>query len=76
MKQGRAPTVQSGHKIEPRSHSINPTFVAQMGQAKGNHVMEKGDIPFKTEPMEKGQTLKAPMASATCHHSGSQGKHK
>lgn len=76
MKQGSAPTVQSGHKVEPKSHSINPTFVAQMGNMQGNHVMEKGDIPYKTTAYEQGQTLKAPMAETTCHHCGSQGRHE
>lgn len=76
MKQGSAPTVQSGHKVEPSSHSISPSYVAQMGNMKGNHVMEKGDIPFKTTQMEQGQTLAAPMAGTTCHACGSQGRHE
>jgi len=76
MKQGRATRdVSESHKVEPTSKSINPTFVAQMGNMQGDHVTDKGDIPFKTEPLHQGQTLKAPMAGTTCHHSGSQGKH-
>jgi len=75
MKQGSAKTVQSGHHVEPISKSINPTYVAQMGQMQGNHVMEKGDIPYKTESLQQGQTLAAPECKTTQHHSGSQGRH-
>jgi hypothetical protein len=75
MKQGDAKTVQSGHKVEPKPHSVNPMYVAQMGQMQGNHITGKGDIPYQTEPLHQGQTLKAPMAGTTQHHSGSQGKH-
>jgi hypothetical protein len=75
MKQGSAPTKQESHKIEPKSHSINPTYVAQLGAHVGHHA-DKGDLPYKTESMHKGQTLKAPMSGHQTHHSGSQGKHR
>jgi hypothetical protein len=75
MKQGSTKTVQSGHHVEPKSHSINPMYVAQMGQMQGNHITGKGDIPFSTESLHQGQTLAAPECKTTQHHSGSQGKH-
>jgi len=76
MKQGRATRdVSESHHVEPKSHSINPTYVAQMGNMQGDHVTEKGDIPFKTESLHQGQTLAAPECKTTQHHSGSQGKH-
>ena len=75
MKQGKAPTVQSGHHVEPKSKAINPEYVAQMGNAQGHHVMEKGDIPFRTVSMYGGHGLAAPECKTTFHTKGSQGRH-
>ena len=77
MKQGHPSYTAPDHKVEPKSHSINPAYVAQLGAHVGNHASDNGgDLPYKTEPMHKGQTLKAPMAGETCHHCGSQGRHE
>ena len=75
MKQGSASRdVAEGRKVEPTSKSVNVTAVAQMGEMQGNHVMEKGDIPFKTESMFGGAVLSAPRGSTTIHNRGSQGR--
>lgn len=77
MKQGRATSDRmASTKIEPRSQAINPSYPADLGNMRGNHAMDCGDMPFKTTPMTQGQGLKAPMAGTTTHPSGSQGRHK
>lgn len=76
MKQGSAS--RSGHyggKVEPRSRVVNPGAVADMGSMKGNHVMEQGDLPFRTRQLFGGRGLEAPLASHTTHRGGSQGKY-
>lgn len=76
MKQGKA-TVDGrlGGKVEPRSRAVDPEFAGTIGVARGNHVTEKGDIPFKTIPMYNGKGLSAPMHSQKTHKGGSQGSY-
>jgi len=76
MKQGSAPDKTEGGKVEPKPHKILPAWTNTMGNMHGNHVMEKGDLPFATLQMDQGEGLRAPLASHTIHHCGSQGKHK
>jgi hypothetical protein len=75
MKQGDASrSVKEGGHVEPKSKGVNVTAVAQIGEMQGDHVMEKGDIPFKTEPLYAGSGLGPPRCSTTIHRSGSQGR--
>lgn len=69
MSQGRAPTVQSGHKVEPQGKAVNPGWVSQLGNAVG---------PARAvEPMYEGKVgPKAPMMREETHPCGSQGKHR
>ncbi len=68
MKQGSGHSSDSGRKIEPRSHAINPGGVAQMGEMVGT--------AKSIEPMGAGRGFTAPKAGMEQHHSGSQGKHR
>lgn len=75
MKQGRASVVgMGGVKREPISRAVNPAAVADIGIMKGNHVMDTGDVPFKTRQMYEGRGLQAPMSGCAIHKAGSQGK--
>jgi hypothetical protein len=75
MKQGSASRdVAKGGHVEPTSKGVNVTAVAQMGEMQGNHVMEAGDIPFKTETLYDGHGLGPPKCSTTIHSRGSQGR--
>jgi hypothetical protein len=76
MKQGTGNSGAGGQKVEPTPHKILPIYTNTMGNMRGNHAMEKGDLPFATVPMDAGAGLKAPMVGQTIHHCGSQGKHK
>jgi len=67
MKQGSGNSTSSAHKTEPKSMGISPKGVAQIGIAVD---------PRAVESVHEGRGLKAPMASSTIHHGGSQGKHR
>lgn len=67
MKQGTGKNTMSGQKREPISKAINPGAVSQIGIHEVN---------LRKEPMVTGRGYKAPMASTTVHHRGTQGKHK
>lgn len=67
MKQGSAThDGRASTKVEPKSMGMNPAGVSQFGEALG----------YRGESVHEGRGLKAPMASSTIHHGGSQGKHK
>lgn len=77
MKQGQATHSGMGStKVEPRSEAVNPAYPASLGEMRGNHATDKGDLPYKSVPMYEGRGLSAPMVGTTQHHCGSQGKHK
>jgi hypothetical protein len=66
MKQGSASSSGAGsRKIEPISKAINPGTVADIG------LQQVRMRPHK----DLGRGYKAPMASASNHPCGSQGKH-
>lgn len=66
MKQGKASSSGPGsRKIEPRSHAINPAKAANIGIQQ----------VYMDRPKDLGRGYKAPMAGASNHKSGSQGKH-
>jgi hypothetical protein len=67
MKQGRAPTRMAGGKVEPNSRAIDPGAVSELGI----HQVHIRTIPS----LDAGRGYKAPMASSSIHHCGSQGKH-
>jgi hypothetical protein len=65
MKQGTGRTTASARKVEPVSKAKNVERVADIGLAV-----------LRTKPYaDAGRGYKAPMASASNHKSGSQGKH-
>lgn len=66
MKQGRAPTTQSGHKVEPSSKAVSPGGLSQYGLAQGK----------RPEPLYEGRGYKAPMNHIATHKGGSQGRHR
>lgn len=74
MKQGTGNSKSGSQKIEPRSTFVNPGAVANLGNMQGNH-SEKGDMPFRTTPMNAGRGYSAPGIGTTTHKNGSQGKH-
>src|SRR5262249_18283493 len=41
----------------PRGRAANVKAVAQTGLAQGTHVTEKGDLPFKREPLHQGPSF-------------------
>lgn len=64
------------YKTEPRSHSVNPAHVAQMGIMLGNHAEgTKGILPGAGVPLYRGRGLEAPMVSKETSNCGSQGKY-
>lgn len=65
MKQGTGHSAPGSRKIEPRSKAINPGKVADIG------LQQVRLRPHK----DLGRGYKAPMAGASNHRSGSQGKH-
>lgn len=65
MKQGRAPTVVSGTKVEPKANVIGVGATSNIGVKQ---------VLTKSQPLYKGRGLEAPMHSQKTHKSGSQGK--
>lgn len=91
MKQGQA-TIKGprDQKIEPRSQAISPAAVSYLGNSKGNHAMEDGDIKNPNYPnMSLGNGYnptgpngavpgwdgEGPGAGRIVRNSGSQGKY-
>lgn len=67
MKQGTGNSRMGSQKVEPRSRAINPGAVSEMGTHQ---------VHIRAKPaMVEGRGYKAPMAAASNHKSGSQGKH-
>lgn len=67
--QGRADrNTNAGHKVEPKSHAINPGGVDQLG--------EKVAVKSAFESLHQGRGYSAPRAGHTVHPSGSQGRHR
>lgn len=66
MKQGRAPTTQSGHKVEPTSRAVNPAGASQIGLVQGSR--------RAIDNLYEGKGYRAPMMGMKIHPSGSQGK--
>lgn len=77
MKQGVASSSRMGStKIEPRSHSVNPAGVEQLGTMLGNHAEgTKGILSGASVPLYRGRGLEAPMVSEETSNCGSQGKY-
>lgn len=72
-KQGRADRSGSaGRKVEPNSRAVSPCGVSELGSALGNVA---GGRRITSEPLYEGKGYKAPMAGATNHKGGSQGRH-
>jgi hypothetical protein len=66
MKQGRASSSgMASTKVEPVSKGVNPAKVAMIGV---HQVVTRA-------PSDGGRGYKAPMAAASTHKCGSQGKH-
>jgi len=77
MGQGPIKNSNAGRKVEPKPTGMNPGWVAQLGEAQGTHTMDDPNSVFGAfEKMHKDRGYKAPGIDSTCHHSGSQGKHK
>ncbi len=53
-------------KQEPKPRAVNPAAVSELGVHQ---------VRTKQISMYEGRGYKAPMASASTHRSGSQGKH-
>ena len=65
MKQGTGKTSISAGKVEPQSKAKNPGKVGSIGLQQ-----------LRTRPYKNlGEGYKAPIASATNHKRGTQGKH-
>ena len=67
MKQGSASTRMAGGKVEPNSRAIDPGAVSEIG-IRQVHINSRPNL-------DAGRGYKAPMASSSIHHCGSQGKH-
>lgn len=73
MKQGSAPTVNSGRKVEPSSSAMSVKGVSQIGTALGNHATDVSrNLANPSKELYKGRGFEAPMNKSTQHHSGSQ----
>ena len=68
MKQGSGHSSMSASKVEPKSTAISPSAAGQIGIHQVN---------TQPNPLTLGRGYAAPAPVATtCHHSGSQGRHK
>jgi hypothetical protein len=84
VKQGRASRdVSESHKVEPKPKKVSEMAAAGLGEMRGSHATDGGDLPFKTEPLYLGRGYKAPGPSPdragpgggrTIYRSGSQGR--
>jgi hypothetical protein len=83
MKQGRASRENPYRKYEPRTHAIVPAVIAQIGQAQGNHVTNRGSTGYGGVDMMAGKGYEPPKGPSQrsgigggrdIHHSGSQGR--
>ena len=83
MKQGRSGRENTYRKYEPRTHAIVPAGVAQLGQAQGNHVTNKGSTGYGGVGMAGGKGYEPPKGPSQrsgvgggrdIHRSGSQGR--
>lgn len=67
MKQGRAPTVVSGRKVEPMAKAMDPGAVSNIGVQQ---------FKTKPQPLHAGRGFNAPApVSQKTHKGGSQGRH-
>lgn len=76
-QQGRAPTLDGGHHVEPRPYAINPNFPSQLGSAIDPKAAEKMSAGAgyaahigPTDGMEEG-----PGGNRNVKPNGSQGAH-
>lgn len=68
MKQGRASSSGMGStKVEPMSKAVDVGAVSEIG-IRQVHINSRPNL-------DAGRGYKAPMASSSIHHCGSQGKH-
>ena len=66
MKQGRAPTTQSGHKTDPSPRAVNPQATSEIGVQQ---------VRTQSQKLFEGRGFKAPAMANHSHPRGSQGKH-
>ena len=69
--------MNSGKKVEPKAHAVNPAGVSQIGEALGNHATGQGRILHGvSKELYAGKGFEAPAPKGTTvHHGGSQRKH-
>src|SRR5258708_6893927 len=86
MNKVRSVGVKAG---PPNTKIVSPSAVAQQGNSKGNHVMERGTVRRPPDPLVQGTRPQVAMGNAvatnvgrggpgvgrTIHASGSQGTH-